>query len=129
MHVSLKLKQVGTAIGSDFRDDFNGFGMERSTDHWHAGFDDASFLSGNLCDRIAKLFHMIEADVGNDADGRLTNVGRIEPSAEADFQYDSIDVLVRKMLKASSGYDFKKCQTAFIARREFFVERFTEDWI
>ncbi len=50
---------------------------------------------------------MVETDRGDDRDQRPTDVGRIEPSAEPDFQYGQIDGLSFEVKQRERRDDFK----------------------
>ena len=51
---------------------------------------------------------MVEADVGDDRDDRLADIGRIEPSAQADFEHGCLSVLSSKVQQGHGRRDFKE---------------------
>src|ERR1039458_8814586 len=47
---------------------------------------DYRLFAGDLGDRVAQVFLVVERDVGEDGEQRIDDVGGVEPAAHADFQ-------------------------------------------
>jgi hypothetical protein len=47
---------------------------------------------------------MVEADIGDDRDQRLQNIGRVQTSAQTDFDYANLDLLAGEVLEGQRRY-------------------------
>ncbi len=89
-------------------DDRLGFRQLLGRDHRTIALDDAGFLAGDLHQRIAEKFDMVDADGRDDAGERLLDhIGAVEPAAEADLQQQHIGWNFRKQQERRRGLDFK----------------------
>src|SRR6185312_1052960 len=62
----------------------------RENHHWHSGTHDSGFFMGDLRQRVAEEFLMIEINISNDAHCRIGNVGGVQPSAQSHFEHRKI---------------------------------------
>ncbi len=77
-------------------------------DRRHAVFENAGLLGGDLDERVAQKFVVIERQSGDDADHRaLDDIGGIEPATEADFKQERIGWMAREQQKSRRGLDLE----------------------
>ncbi len=67
-------------------------------------------LKGNLFARISQIFHMIHIHTGHHRAIMVEHIHRIQPPAEADFQYRHLDRLINETLHRSQRAEFKISQ-------------------
>ncbi len=72
-------------------------------DHRRVGFDDACLLRGYLGQRVAQELHVVEADVGDDAEVRTDDVGAVEPSAQAYLHHGHVHPLLGEIIERHGG--------------------------
>src|ERR1700686_4093427 len=72
------------------------------------GAENACLFAGNLGDRAAEPFHVIEGDVCNDGDKRLDDVGGIKAPAKANFDNGYFDLLLGKVEEGESCHNLKE---------------------
>ena len=85
-------------------------------DYGRTFLDDACLLARYLCQRVTQELHVVEADVGDDAQIRPDDVGAIQPSAQTYLDDGHVHLLVGKIAESHGGGQFEE-------RR---VERFEE---
>src|ERR1035437_8237531 len=56
-----------------------------------ARLDDRRLFVGDLLDGVAKIFLVVEVDVGDDSNTQIERVGRVEPASEANLADQPID--------------------------------------
>ena len=72
---------------------------------------DSRLFAGDLGDRVAQVFLVVERDVGEDGEQRIDDVGGVEPAAHAHFQDGdlhwfpdgSVCFLVREVQESQRG--------------------------
>ena len=62
-----------------------------------------AFSSGYLRERVAENLNMIETDIGANSQKRRQDVGRIQPTSQADFDNANIDFLLGEVLECERG--------------------------
>ena len=68
-------------------------------DHRDARFDDAGFLTGDIRERVAEVLLMIEVDRRDGGHDGLNDIGRVEPSAQANLDDAELDAGVTKQVE------------------------------
>ena len=63
--------------------------------------DDSRFFAGNLFQSIAQIGRMIESNIGDDGNKRLTNICRVQPTAQTDLQHGNNYFLIFKIFKGN----------------------------
>ena len=106
--IRVAFHQAAAAFPADLSNRIPRLGVDDSADHRHPRLDNARLLSGNCGERVSQLLRMVEADVGDDRDCRLADIGRIEPSAQADFKHGCLGVLSSKVQQGHGRRDFKE---------------------
>ena len=91
--IRVALDQATAPLPANLPDHVAGFRFDDSADHGHARLDNARLLPRDRRQGVSQLLRMVEADAGDDRDGRLADIGRIEPSAQADFKHGRPDLL------------------------------------
>ena len=77
--------------------------MLRQRHHNSVRPDDACFLARNFGDGVAKIFLMVERDIGNHRDHRLDHIGRVQASAHADFEHRDLNPHAGEILEGHRG--------------------------
>ena len=72
---------------------------------------------------------MIQIHTGHHRHIRIEYVNRIQPSAQADFEYHHIDLLADKHIHRSQGVEFKISQRNFTARRFYSLKSSDDGFI
>ena len=74
----------------------------------HAALEDAGLLGGDLLERVAEKFEMIDRHRRDHAGERLLDhVGGVEPAAEADFEQQHVGRMAREQQKRRRGLDLE----------------------
>jgi hypothetical protein len=107
-HIRDRVHRFRPEIQDRIADDIVGFGQLRQRYNRPAGTNDAGFFACDFANRIAKIFLMIERDVGDDAYARVDNVGGVQAAAHADFEHGEIYALIRKMDEGDCGHHFEE---------------------
>ena len=81
-----RVVEWGVSFASDRGNFFAHAWFVCAEDDGDVGFDDAGFFCGDLFESVAEPIAMVEADARDDGEGRLTDVGGVEASAEACFE-------------------------------------------
>lgn len=76
--------------------------------HWHVWLDDACFLTGNLCQRVAQKLGMVETDVGDDGKHWGDDVGAVESAAQSYLDYGVIYLLLGKVFQSHGSGQFEE---------------------
>lgn len=61
--------------------------------------DDAGFLGGNLLESVSEHVHVVKADVGDDTEFRMNDIGGVKPSAKSDLDDSDINTHVGEVLE------------------------------
>ena len=101
--------------------------MRLADDARHTGFDDAGFLTGDLCKRVAQELRVIQTDIRDDGEDGSEDVGAVEPSSESHFNDCNIYLLRYKIGKSHGGHGLeerglclvKKCAVCLNKLRHF----------
>ncbi len=94
-------------FGGDFADDLVGFGVLREGDERAVRAEDAGFLAGDVGDGGAEVVHVVERDVGDDAELGRDDVGGVEAAAEAYFEDGDVDLLFGEVEEGDGGEGLK----------------------
>lgn len=70
-----------------------------ANDNGHTGLDDAGFLGGNLFERVAKEYCMVEGDIRDDGELRGDDVGAVETASKTDFYHGDVNMLLGEVLE------------------------------
>ena len=74
----------------------------------HAALEDAGLLGGDLLERVAEKFDVIDRDRRDDAGERtLDHIGGVEPAAEADFEQQHVGGMAREQHEGGRGLDLE----------------------
>ena len=77
--------------------------------HDHAACsNDPGLLTGNLAQRLAQVFLMVQRNIGDHANPRLDHIRSIQPSAHSDFKHRQIRPAAREILKRHRRQHLKK---------------------
>lgn len=71
-------------------------------------FDDTGFFGSNLCQRIAQKLYVVEADVGDDAQVGLDDVGTVQSSSKAHLNDGHIHLLLGEISKSHGSGQLKE---------------------
>ena len=82
--------------------------MLRECDEHAVLAQDASLLGGDGAERVAEELGVVDADVSDDRQLRVDDVGGVEATAEADLEDGDIDALLRVIAERDSGEEFEK---------------------
>ena len=128
----------GTDVRRAAADDLDDGRIVTSQDDRNARLDDTRLLRGDFLHRIAEPVAMVEPDSRDDTERRITDVGRIETSAEPALENRVINLRLRVELESDGGQGLEECwfgdqgsgirdQNARNPFRQSF-ERFVIDW-
>ncbi len=95
--------------------------------HGNPGLDDPRLLSGDQVERIAELLLVVIADAGDDAQGRLTDVGAVESSSQADFDHVGLGTGLLEQQPGQRGGHFEKGGGP-VLRLSTSIGRFSQGW-
>ncbi len=95
-------------VDGDLADCGVGFRMLRECDEDAIGAQDAGFFGGDGAEGVAEEFDVVEADVGDDGDERLDDVGGVEAAAESDFEDGDVDVLLGVEAEGDGGEELEE---------------------
>ena len=84
------------------------FGLILPDHHQHRRFDDAGLFGRNFRERIPQKLHVVETDVGDDADQRRDDIRTVQPSAHSDLHHGDIDPFVSEPVEGHHGSYFEK---------------------
>ena len=84
--------------------------------HWDAGLDDAGFLTGYLCQRVAQKLGVVERDVGDHAQHGGDDVGAVEPSAQAHLNHCIVHIAFLEVVKCHGRGEFEETGVTLVAR-------------
>ena len=82
--------------------------LDNPADHRHSRLDDPRLLPRDCRQRVSQLLRMVKADAGDDRDRRLADIGRIEPSTQADFQHGCLNLMTLKVQHGHGRDDFEE---------------------
>ena len=74
----------------------------------NTGFDYSGFLRGNLSKRMPEQVGVIHADIGDNTQYRLDNIGGIQQPSQADFDHGYIHVLLHQPAERHSRGDLEE---------------------
>ena len=84
------------------------FARLASDNRRHIALDDAGLFSGDLFERIAEKFAVVERQPGDDAGQRVfDHIGGVEPAAEPDFEQQHVGRIAREQQKPRGGLDLE----------------------
>ena len=86
--------------------------MLRQSNGGDSGTKDASLFVGDLCDRIAKKFLMVQVDVGDHRDDGFDDIGCVQSSTDTDFQHRDLDLGSGKIFEGHGGHGLKNSADA-----------------
>jgi len=75
------------------------FDRQQADHHRNTRFDNTSLLSSDIAQRWPENFSVIEADISDDRNHRLQNIGGVETSAQAHFDYRYLNLPTSKMFE------------------------------
>ena len=102
VEVHAQLRQPAAVSPSDLAHHFPRLVGGHAANDGDAALDNARLFFGDGRQGLAQLLDVVEADAGNQRDGRRADVGRIEPAAEPHFQDGHIDPPVSKWHNAAA---------------------------
>ena len=93
-------------------------------DRRHPALEDTGLLSGNLLDRVAEEFGVVQGEARDHARERtLHDIGGVEPPAEPDFEQENIGPMPREQQKRRRRLDLKHGDRRVAVRAFAFDER------
>ena len=86
--------------------------FRRALPHQGGGIllEDAGFLVGDLPDRMAEEVAVVEADIGDDGEVGLQDIGAVEPAAEPRLDHGDVDVGIGEPLETETRGNFEERQ-------------------
>ena len=88
--IGIAFHQTAAARSADLANHVAGLRLDDPADDRHSRLDNARLFPGDGGQRVSQLLGMVEADAGDDGNRRLADIGRIEPSAQADFEHGGL---------------------------------------
>ncbi len=84
------------------------FGLPFADDHRNPRFDDPCLFRGYFCKGVPQQRHVVEADVGDDADFRGDNICGVEPSSQTGFDDGDVDFFACEIVKGQGCRELEK---------------------
>src|SRR5581483_7320482 len=92
-----------------YRDERRARFVVAGSDH-HRNFwlEDSALFRRDRGNRIAEIFHVIEADWSNHAQNRRHYIGRVQPAAEPGLDHGNIDAFLREIEEHHRDGEFEE---------------------
>src|SRR3954463_3216556 len=100
----------GASFDSSSLDNFERFRFARSANYRNTGFYNPCLFKGDFVQCISEPLLMIELNIRDDAQERIHDIRRIQPSTQTCFPDYNVAFLASEILQRHDGHNLKKCR-------------------